>query len=129
MSNQRHKQATRGFTLIEILIVVTIIGLLAMIAWPNFMKSRSRAHVGACINNLKKLEGAKSQWAFENRKTNTDVPVMTDVVGYLQHNEEPGCPSAGTYRLRRVSRQPTCSHYNIGHALSNLDQDDDPDED
>jgi prepilin-type N-terminal cleavage/methylation domain-containing protein len=129
MSRKRPQQMTRGFTLIEIMIVVTIIAALALLAWPNFVKSRSRAQVGACINNLKKLEGAKSQWAFENRKNNTDVPQMTDVIPYLQHDNTPSCPADGAYRLRRVSKQPTCSNYSTGHSLANLNQDDDPDVD
>ena len=85
--------------------------------------------MGACINNLKKIDGAKSQWAFENRKNSTDVPQMTEIVPYLQHDTTPLCPADGTYRLRRVSRQPTCSNNSIGHALANLNQDDDPNED
>ncbi|MEY2407665.1 MAG: type pilus assembly protein PilA [Verrucomicrobiota bacterium] len=117
---------SRGFTLVEMLIVVVIIGLLAVLAWPNYIKYRSRAQVGACINNLQKIEGAKAQWAFENRKDNDAIPDMTDLTPFLQHSTTPACPSDGTYRPRRVSKQATCSFTTIGHVLSTLSDSDDP---
>ena len=111
------------------LIVVMIIGMLAVIAWPNYVKYRARAQVGTCINNLKQIEGAKAQWAFENRKNNTDVPQISDVTPFLQHGTTPECPAGGSYRPRRIARQATCTYYSTGHALSNLNQDEDPAED
>jgi len=51
-----------GFTLIEIMIVVAIIGLLAAIAIPNFAKMRTKAQRQACIMNLKTLDSAKEAW-------------------------------------------------------------------
>ena len=126
MSTTGHIRARQGFTLVELMIVILIISLLAVIAWPNFSRSRSSAQVKACINNLKQIDGAKMRWAFDNRKTEVDVPVMTDLVPYLQHDMTPVCPGDGDYRPRRVSRQPTCTLYGSGHALSNLNADDDP---
>ena len=58
-----------GFTLVEIMIVVAIIGLLAAIAIPNFVKARTTAQKNACIANLKQIDGAKEQWALENKLT------------------------------------------------------------
>ena len=116
----------RGFTIIEILIVVTIIGALAVMAWPNYVKYRARAQVGTCISNLKQIEGAKAQWAFENLKNNADVPVMSEITPYLKHSETPTCPSGGTYQLRRIAKQVICSEYGTGHLLFDLDPSDDP---
>ena len=48
-----------GFTLVEIMIVVAIIGLLAAIAIPNFVKARGSAQKNACIRNLREIDGAK----------------------------------------------------------------------
>jgi prepilin-type N-terminal cleavage/methylation domain-containing protein len=65
---------TAGFTLVEIMIVVAIIGLLAAIAIPNFVKARETAQLNSIFNNLRILEGAKDQWALENKRGTGDVP-------------------------------------------------------
>jgi prepilin-type N-terminal cleavage/methylation domain-containing protein len=57
-----------GFTLVEIMIVVAIIALLASIAVPNFLRAREQSQLAAIVNNLRVLEGAKDQWALENKK-------------------------------------------------------------
>src|SRR2546425_8620416 len=66
-----------GFTLVEIMIVVAIIGLLAAIAIPNFVKARETAQLNSIVNNLRIIEGAKDQWALEQKKGTGDVPVAT----------------------------------------------------
>ena len=98
-----------GFTLVEIMIVVAIIGLLAAIAIPNFVRARNTAQQNACINNLRQLDGAKQQWALENKKTDTDTMASTDVAVYIKNNIYPSCPASGTYTLGAVNADPTCS--------------------
>jgi prepilin-type N-terminal cleavage/methylation domain-containing protein len=61
------KKMQKGFTLVEIMIVVAIIGLLAAIAIPSFMKSRLASRTSTCINNLRQLDGAKEQCAMSFR--------------------------------------------------------------
>src|SRR5881296_1690798 len=79
-----------GFTLVEIMIVVAIIGLLAAIAIPNFVKARETAQLNSIVNNLRILEGAKDQWALENKKGTGDTPTWavspTGIADYLKGN-------------------------------------------
>ena len=99
-----------AFTLVEIMIVVAIIGLLAAIAIPNFIKAREASQKNACIANLKQIDGAKNTWALENKKVNTDTPADGDLFGNtLYIREKPGCPANGTYTLSDVQTKPLCS--------------------
>jgi len=77
------KSRTVGFTLVEIMIVVAIIGLLGAIAIPNFVKARTTSQMNACINNLRQIDGAVQQWAVENKAAPTSKVVLTDITPYL----------------------------------------------
>jgi prepilin-type N-terminal cleavage/methylation domain-containing protein len=107
---------TSGFTLVEIMIVVAIIGLLATVAVPNFVRARGTAQKNACISNLRQIDGAKQQWAFENRKSDEAVPGEDDIKVYLSKNLMPSCPGGGTYTIGAVNADPTCSKE--GHELT-----------
>lgn len=106
-----------GFTLVEIMIVVAIIGLLAAIAIPNFVKARATAQKNSCINNLRQIDGAKEQWALEKRVSTGANIVEDEVNEYLKGEQEPICPAGGDYTYNVVGTNPTCSNTN-GHTLT-----------
>ena len=105
-----------GFTLLEIMIVVSVIGLLAAIAIPAFARARTRSAQNLCISNLRRIDDAKAQWAMDTRKGGGVQPKDDDLFGpraYLR--TKPECPAGGEYDLNKVKEPPTCTV--AGHTL------------
>jgi prepilin-type N-terminal cleavage/methylation domain-containing protein len=107
-----------GFTLVEIMIVVAIIGLLASIAIPSYTHSRKQAYATTCINNLQKIDGAVHMWSLELKKDDGQPVAYSDIHPYLQGSLI--CPSGGTsfgdsYSITTVGAAPVCQRQPATH--------------
>ena len=115
------RKSRKGFTLVEIMIVVAIIGILIAIAVPGFVKARTESRRRSCQENLTKIDGAKDQWALENHKTTGDAPTIDDLYaadgsGFMKSS--PTCPTDNAaYTLNNVGTAPACAGGYAGHVL------------
>ena len=108
------KNRKMGFTLVEIMIVVAIIGLLAAIAIPSFVKARQNSQTNSCKENLRQVEGAKEQWAMDTGAAQGATIVTTGVQTYLKSSKFPACAAGGTYTYNVIGTDCSCSV--TGHA-------------
>ena len=110
------KKSLKGFTLVEIMIVVAIIGIIIAIAVPAFLRARENSRGRACQENLAKIDGSKEQYALEFKLGNGAAVTLAQLVdpgsgagtGYLK--KLPTCPSSGTYGVGLIGVDPTCSY-------------------
>jgi len=124
---KREQSLQKGFTLIEIMIVVAIIGLLAAIAIPSFVHARTNSQQNACINNLRQIDGAKQNWALDNKAAPTSTPVQDLIQGYMGRGSSgtlPYCPAdvsnnfSSSYDINNLSQPPTCKIFPVAHVYN-----------
>jgi prepilin-type N-terminal cleavage/methylation domain-containing protein len=116
------RRKAAGFTLVEIMIVVLIIGILLAIAIPNFITARDSSRARACIANLKQIDSAKQQYVMDAKQpssysftgTYSGVTANELVPNYIR--SFPTCPAGGTYTVGLASANPTCTIGAVGQA-------------
>jgi prepilin-type N-terminal cleavage/methylation domain-containing protein len=121
MTHQNQQQS--GFTLIEIMISVLLVGLLATIAIPNFIRSRTTAQTNACISNLRTIDYAIQQWAIEQKQAANAPVQFSDISSYLKNSVV--CPAGGasfldSYLISSVGTEPSCQKSPATHLIEQL---------
>lgn len=112
----------KGFSLIELMIVMVIIAIVLAIALPNYFKSGTISQKAVCIANLEKIDAAVDQWVLDNHRppgyTLSESDEEEVYANYVKGGK-PKCPSSGEYAIHAVGSVPqvTCSHENEGHKL------------
>ena len=92
------KQNVKGFTLVEIMIVVAIIALLAAISVPSCINARAKSMQSSCYNNMRLMDGAIQQYALDN--SNTVASAVSQLVGTNAYiKDTPLCKGGGSYTL------------------------------
>lgn len=109
------KKRSRAEIIVWVFICFIIgVGVLAVVI-PNFVKAHSSPCVSACVNNLRWIDSAISQFAVEHNLTNgTPINFPNDLTPYFKHDKLgnlyiPKCPSGGVYSVKKVGEMPTCS--------------------
>ena len=111
-----------GFTLLELMIIVGLIGMLAAISVPTLIRARTTSQTNVCRSNLRQIQSALQQWSVEMKKAPTASVATADLTPYLRNANAAVCPAGGTsiddsYMLVDVATEPTCMKEPVLHIL------------
>ena len=117
--NEAQRRQT-GFTLLEIMIVVSIIALLLAIIIPSSVQARTRSQKHVCISHLRQISSAIQQWALETKQSPAANVTENDVTPYIKTSVH--CPAGGktfddSYEVSKVSIDPTCKKSPATHFM------------
>ena len=112
------KSRIRGFTAVEIGIMVIVIAVLAMIAIPNMIRAAESDRASICRFHLRLIRQAKQDWAYDNHQRASAEPTRKDLTGYISTKDGwVVCPDGGKYTIGAVGHDPTCS-FGDAHSLT-----------
>ncbi|MEA3305399.1 MAG: type II secretion system protein [Candidatus Omnitrophota bacterium] len=120
MNIYKDNNKTSGYTLVELMIAVAIIGLLATMALPNVYRVRAGTRKSICVNNLRQIEAAVDRWVFENSVPEGIIATPSqegEIYSYIRGGK-PVCPGGGTYTIGAIGTYPQVSCSIEGHALA-----------
>ncbi len=108
---EEHRKPWRlfQFTLLEAMAVIAVLGLLAAVLLPNFIKARTTSQRNNVVNNLRQLDGAKQQWALEKNKPADAQPTCADIHPYMGRSagDFPSAVAGEKYVLGKVGEPPS----------------------
>lgn len=120
---RRHLPMSRKAKILVVPIICLLAGFVFLAVIPSIIAGLYARSQNACVNNLRRIDGAKQVWALENRKSSNDIPTSGDIAVYLKDGKLPTCPSGGTYIIGRVGEDPKCpignSAWPNSHVLPN----------
>jgi hypothetical protein len=96
-----------------LLTVVAVVGVLAAIAIPNFVRARETSQFGVCMNNMRQIEDAKRSWALASNASPGAEADMAGINAFLKGAIAPACPVGGKYAYGPVGQSPECSKHGV----------------
>jgi len=117
MDSLNKPEKARGFTLIELMVVIAIIAILAAILIPNFMHARAQAQTTGCVANEKQIATAVEEYAVDhNGSYGSSGTVTSTLLGAAYLGVTPHDPASGSQYSLNTAAGGTYGSYQISDA-------------